>query len=263
MEDFIRHRISDLAQQADRTGSFTFSPFLNEAELADYYALAPSLPNCGVTVWGGVADASRVMLRFGDPERLGYEVPFPIVCLKISPLQEKYADDLTHRDFLGAVMHLGLERDVIGDILVTAKTAFLFCQETVADYLCGELSRVRHTAVKCEPVSDAPEHLRPKYEEQTHQTASLRIDGVIAKVCRLSRSDCLTLFRAKKVFLNGRCTENSSTLLKEGDGVSVRGYGKFRFAGTAGTTRKGNLIIRTAHCTGYETDAGENGANAL
>lgn len=253
MEDFIRHRLSDLAAQADRTGSFTFSPFLNEAELADYYAMADTLPHCGVTVWGGIDDAVRVMLRFGDPEQLGYEVPFPIVCLKISPLQEKFADNLTHRDFLGAVMHLGLERDVIGDILVTEKTAYLFCTESVADYLCRELSRVRHTAVRCEPVTAAPDHLRAVYTEQTVQVASLRIDGVIAKVCKLSRSDCLTLFRAGKVFLNGRCTESSSTQLRDGDSISVRGYGKFRFCGTDGTTRKGNLIIRTAHCTGYET----------
>ncbi|MCR5306013.1 MAG: hypothetical protein K6E36_05900 [Oscillospiraceae bacterium] len=256
MEDFIRHRLGDLAAQSERTGSFTFSPFLNEAELADFYAMAASLPRCGVTVWGGIPDAGRVMLRFGDAEQLGYEVPFPIVCLRISPLQEKFADSLTHRDVLGAVMHLGIERDVIGDILVTEKTAFLFCAESVSDYLCRELSRVRHTTVRCEPVTAAPEHLRAVYTEQTLQVASLRIDGIIAKVCKLSRSDCLTLFRAKKVFLNGRCTENSSVQLKENDSVSVRGYGKFRFCGTDGTTRKGNLIIRTAHCTGYEEQTG-------
>lgn len=74
--------------------------------------------------------------------------------------------------------------------------------------------------------------------------ASERVDGVIAKIYRISRSDCLQLFRADKIFVNGRCIENSGLHLKEGDKVSVRGYGKFRFLGIAGLTRKGNYIVK-------------------
>ena len=184
------------------------------------------------------------MLRFGDPEQLGYEEPFPISCLLIAPLQEKFGEALTHRDYLGSLMHLGIERGELGDILVQGKHAYLFCRTSMAEYLCRELTRIRHTTVSC-TVSELPEaEFAAKTEEGTVQVASPRIDGVIAKVCRLSRSVCAELFIAGKVFLNGACTGNHSALLKEGDKVSVRGFGRFRYLGISGSTRKGNLIVR-------------------
>ena len=77
----------------------------------------------------------------------------------------------------------------------------------------------------------------------TVQAASSRIDGLIAKLYHMSRGECLALFRAGKIALGGAVTENSSAQLKPGDVVSVRGCGKFRYAGVTGTTRKGNQLI--------------------
>ena len=250
MEDFIRRRLLDLAAQADRTGSYTFSPFLNEAELSDFYTLIPQLPPCGYTVFGGHEDAERAMVRFGSSEQLGYEEPFPIVCIEIAPLQQKFAEALTHRDLLGAVMHLGIERTETGDILIRDSTGYLFCTPKIGEYICRELSRVRHTSVRCTEVTEIPSGITGKTEAVQLQVSSLRIDGIIAKLWRISRSDCLTLFRSDRVFLNGRCTEHSSVLLREGDRVSVRGYGKFRFAGVEGQTRKGNLIVTAERFAG-------------
>lgn len=243
MDDFFIRRLADLAEQADRTGRFTFTGFLTEAEYAQFCAVRGSLPHCGNSVFGGYENAERVMLRFGDTALLGYDEPFPIVCIHIAPAQEKFADNLTHRDFLGAVMHLGIERSEIGDILVHEKHAFLFCRETMADYICRNIDRIKHTTVRCEMTNSLPAEIAPKTEHLTVQAASLRLDGVIAKLCRISRGDCNALFRAGKVFVNGALTEQNSGVLKEGDKVSVRGYGKFRFLGVEGTTRKGNLVL--------------------
>ena len=243
MEDAIRRRLLDLAEQAERTASYTFSPFLNEAEMAVFYAIQRELPNCGCTVWGGRENADRAMIRFGSAEQLGWEEPFPIVCVEIAPVQKKFADALSHRDFLGALVHLGIQRTELGDILTGDKTAYLFCTENMADYICRELMTVRHTTVTCKRTESLPEGLGVQTEPEQIQAASLRADGVISKLYRISRSECLTLFRSGKVFINGAAAENSSYLLKEGDKVSVRGSGKFRFAGVTGTTRKGNLIL--------------------
>ena len=109
-DEFFRKRVLDLANQADRQSRFTFTDFLTEAEYAEYLAVRGELPHCGVTAWGGHENADRAMLRFGDAAQLGYEEPFPITVLCVEPVQEKFADDLTHRDFLGALMHLGIER---------------------------------------------------------------------------------------------------------------------------------------------------------
>ncbi|MBP0971969.1 MAG: hypothetical protein IKX57_01690 [Oscillospiraceae bacterium] len=242
-DDFFRRRIIDLAEQADRTGRFTFTDFLTEAEYGEYLAVREQLPRCGCTVWGGHENADRVMLRFGSAEQLGYEEPFPIVCVAVQPVQEKFAEQLSHRDVLGAVMHLGIERGQTGDILTEGKAAYLFCTPAMGDYICREMTRVKHTTVCCTVTDTLPEAAETHYETVTVQAASSRIDGLIAKLYHMSRGECLALFRAGKVALGGAVTENSSAQLKPGDVVSVRGCGKFRYAGVTGTTRKGNQII--------------------
>ena len=73
------------------------------------------------------------------------------------------------------------------------------------------------------------------------QIASERIDGVIAKVYKLSRSDSAALFLQKRIFVNGRQCENNSHMLKDGDQISVRGYGRFIYAGGRGLSKKGKL----------------------
>lgn len=246
MEEQIKRRLLDLAAQSDRIGTFTFSPFLSEAEYADFCAVERQLPPCGFTVWGGYPDAERVMIRFGNPERLGYEEPFPIVCLEIAPAQEKFADALTHRDFLGALMHLGISRGELGDIPVSGKTGYLFCTEQMAEYIGNTLERVRHTTVRCSIVETLPETFNAQTVPETVQAASLRADLLIAKVFHMSRSACDSCFASEKVFVNGRAVSQPGMTLKEGDKVSVRGFGKFRFAGVSGQTRKGNLIVEIA-----------------
>ena len=75
------------------------------------------------------------MLRFGSEETLGYEEAFPISCVVIRPSAPKFAEELTHRDFLGALMNLGIERDVLGDIIVRGAVGYVFCEDAMADYL--------------------------------------------------------------------------------------------------------------------------------
>lgn len=244
MEDLFSRRLLDLAEQSDRTGRFTFTGFLTEAEFSDFCKIRSQMPPCGISVSGGYENAERVMIRFGDAEQLGYEEAFPIVCICIAPLQMKFADALTHRDFLGALMHLGIERAEIGDILVQEKSAYVFCREPMADYICRNIDRIRHTSVKCSLTDALPEGTGTKTEAISVQAASERIDGVIAKVYHISRGDCNVLFRSGKVFLDGAMLENNSHILREGEKISVRGCGKFRYAGISGKTKKGNLILK-------------------
>lgn len=243
MEDFFRRRLLDLAGQSERTCRFTFTDFLTEAEFAVFCSMRSQLPHCGIMASGGYENAERVMIRFGDPEQLGYEELFPIVCVCIAPVQLKFADSLTHRDFLGALMNLGIERGELGDILVREKSAYVFCRETMADYICRNIDRIRHTSVKCTMTDTLPDGVGTQTEQLHVQAASERIDGVIAKVYHISRGDCNVLFRNGKVFLDGAPLENNSHMLKEGEKISVRGCGKFRYAGIHGKTKKGNLIL--------------------
>lgn len=243
-DEVLRKRLSELAEKSYQSSIYTFTNFLSEAEMDTALQMERELSYAGMKLWGGMEGTQRRMIRFGDPEQLGYEEEFPIVCLVMEPLIRKFADDLTHRDFLGALMNLGIERELLGDIVVKDRTGYLFCLERIAPYIIQELDQVRHTHIRVYEAEKLPDEIKPVEEEQTIIVNVERLDAVIAKVYHLSRSQSIDLFREKKVFVCGRQCENNSYVCKEQDTISVRGYGKFVFAKVQGTTGKGRLSIR-------------------
>ena len=171
------------------------------------------------------------------------QVGIPIRILLIEPKQAKYAETLTHRDFLGAILNLGIERDMVGDILVQNNSAYCFVLEKVADVFCSDLDRVKHTAVSCKTVEEIPDNYLPKLKEENITVTSPRLDAILAKVYHLSRTDAKALFDMEKVTLNGQICHNPETILKENSKVSVRGYGKLEYHGEERTTKKGKTGI--------------------
>lgn len=242
-EMLFRKRLGELADKAYNNSQYLFTGFLSASELGTYYSMERELSFVPAAVFGGTADCERVMLRFGSRELCGYEEDFPIQCIEISPLSEKFGEELGHRDYLGALMNLGIERSTLGDIIIIGKHAFLFCTEKMAPYIIENLDQVRHTAVSCRIAGSIPESTVTRLERRTVQVSAARADSIIAKVYHLSRSESLDLFRAKKVFVNGRLSENNSGQLKPGDKVTVRGFGRFGFVAAAGETRKGKWNV--------------------
>lgn len=239
----LKNRFRDLADKSFQQNMFTFTGFLGLSEQDVFWQVERELSFAGYALSGGCEGADRVMVRFGNVGELGYEVRFPIVCIHICPLVAKFADKLSHRDFLGALMNLGIDRSTIGDIKVGDKEAYLFCQDTIAEYICDNLRQVRHTHVKCEITENFTESMQEEPEIKTIQVSSARADAVIARVYNKSRSDCLELFRTGRVYINGRLCENNSRLLKQGETINARGYGKFVFSGEPRETRKGKLAV--------------------
>ena len=242
-EEFLQKRFVDLANQSYRNNIYTFTGFLSASEQDLFFRTLPQIGQISYTLFGGVEGCERQMLRFGSEDQLGYEEEFPICCVEIRPTAPKFADKLSHRDFLGALMNLGIERSTLGDIFIVDKTGYVFCHEKVADYMLASVDRIKHTSVKCKLLQGAPEAVKPTLKEEHLIVSSERLDAVVAKLFHLSRSQSLLLFREKKIFVNGRCMENNSGVCKAGDVVSVRGYGKFIYGGCIHETKKGNLNI--------------------
>lgn len=242
-ETLFKKRLTELANKAYTNSQYLFTGFLSMSELDIYYQIEREISYVPVTMFGGTKDCERVMLRFGSEELCGYEEPFPITCIEIAPMLEKFGELLSHRDYLGALMNLGIERSTLGDIIIVEKTAYLFCTEKMAPYILDNLVQVRHTHVRCKIAEHVPDSTITKIERKSCLVSSERADSVIAKLYNMSRSQGVELFRAKKVFINGRLNENNSGILKLGDRVSVRGYGKFIYQGTAYETKKGKLSV--------------------
>lgn len=242
----LKNRFRDLADRAYAQNVYTFTGFLGLGEQDVFRQNEGLFRHVGYRLYGGYEGADRVMLRFGDEEQLGYEMPFPIVCVHIEPLQKKFAEELSHRDFLGALMNLGIERSTIGDIKVGEKEAFLFCQDTIKQFICENLQQIRHTHVRCS-VTDAYSQIPEEEPEHiTVQVQSPRIDGILAKVYHLSREKSLELFRTGRVYVNGRLCENNSRTVKDGEVINARGFGKCKILGEPGQTRKGKLALEIA-----------------
>ncbi|MGN0154846.1 MAG: RNA-binding protein [Lachnospiraceae bacterium] len=242
-EQILKGRLMDLAKRAYQQNVYTYSNFLSPAELSLLEDIRVDISYIHCECFGGNELTERQIAGFGSEEEFGYPGHFPIAVVMVTPLVEKFSDTLTHRDFLGALMNLGIERDTLGDILVKEKTAYIFCLETIADYICKELTKVKHTNVKCEITSMDIPALSPTLVEEEFPVASLRLDGIIASLLKCSRSEALSFFEDKKVTLNGRITGRNSTLLKDGDIFSVRGHGKFIFDHAGGSTRKGKIYV--------------------
>lgn len=230
-------RLRELYSRSYNRGIFTYSDFLN---MYEQDLLFSSVQN-DFTLFGGYNGAERQIACFGNPDDLGYNPCPPVCCILVSPLMQKFADDLTHRDFLGSVLALGIKRETIGDIIIKNNTGFIFCLDTVSDYIVENLKKVRHTSVKCEIVTDVPDEVNPESTEKIIVIASVRLDVIIAEIYNLSRSESNNLFAAKKVFVNGKLTENNSQKIKPDDVVSVRGFGRFIFSGILQETRKGKF----------------------
>ena len=239
----LKNRFHDLAERSYNQSIFTFTGFLGLSEQDAFCCEEPKLRHAGYTVFGGMEGTDRVMIRFGKEEVLGYEVPFPIVCIHIKPLLHKFADDLSHRDFLGALMNLGIERSTLGDIKVSEKEAYLFCQDSMAEFICKNLTRIKHTNVSCSITEEDFRVPEETPEMVKVQVQSLRVDAVLAKVYNISREKSLDLFRAGKVFVDGKLCENNSRVIKPGETVNARGMGKFTLCGEIKETRKGKLAV--------------------
>lgn len=243
-DEFLIKRLNELSDKAWKNSQYLFTDFLNESQLAIYHSIEKKLSPAGSTVYGGYEGAERCMVRFGSMEAFGYEEGFPIKCVYVQPLIAKFVDELNHRDFLGALMNIGIERDVVGDLLTDGTSCYILCEDKIADFITENLDQVKHTHMKCSLTETIPDQIRPGTVMEETQTASERIDAVVSKICNLSRSESVEMFRTQKVSVNGRVCENNTYMLKTGDVMAIRGYGKFRFAGISGTTRKGKLNIK-------------------
>ena len=233
-EQQLEKRLADLANTAYQRGIVTYSDFLNLNEQHIFHSIRPKLSFVKTESFGGYEAAERQMAAF-VPDAPMFCPKYPIACIKIEPLQKKFAEKLAHRDYLGALLNLGIERSKTGDILVEEERAFLFCQEN--------LTRIRHTMVTAQGVEKEDFSYEPKLREITGTMASVRLDSLLSLAFGASRSSLTGQIEGGKVFVNGRLVTSNGCQPKEGDLISVRGMGRFRLEAIGGQSKKGRSYV--------------------
>ncbi len=240
---FIKKRLLELARKSFSAGIYTFTDFLGLEEQSAFAEIKHDLKGIKYVYFGGAYGTSRVMIRFGDEEALCYAQDFPIKILKAVPKAQKWADKLTHRDILGAIMNLGIERALIGDIVIRENEAFIFVHERIAEFIKSELLRAKHTDLTVSEAESLPEGPLFKTEGHAVQCNTPRADAVLAKLFSLSREESVGYFKRGLIFIDGKLCTSPSRELKDGEIVSVRTKGRFIYKGVTGLSKKGKMNI--------------------
>lgn len=235
----LKKRFAELAERAERSFIYQETRFLDQAEQSVLLSMRLPIP---ITLYGGFDNAERRIACFGSEEIMGYAYEPPIVCVNIQPKGARFAEELTHRDFLGSLMGLGFTRDVLGDIVVHNGEGWLFCLGTAAPVIIEELVKVRHTCVICSE-GVMPQDAVSLGETRSFTVPSERLDALISAVYKLSRDESKKLCEKGLVYVNSRLCLKAGSTPEAGDMVSVRGHGRFRFLRIENETRKGRLRV--------------------
>lgn len=241
-ELLLQKRLVELSRIAYTREIVTFSEFLNLNELNILHTTPKNMLLSQYKTYGGYGLSERQMAAF-LPDALYYDYQYPVQIIEISPVNRKFAEELSHRDYLGAVMNLGIERCKLGDILIEDGKAILFAKEELAGYIMEHLTRIRHTTVKTSILPAFEDSYEPRYEELKGTVASVRLDTVLSLAFPLSRSKVTGLIEGARVFVNGKLVTSNGYRLKEGDILSVRKMGRIGYNGILSETKKGRYMV--------------------
>jgi len=234
-------RMDDIAKKAASAGSAA-SRFLTPAEAQAVSDRFRRNTRTGLEFDGGFDGAERTRAVFTNPE-WGQCNRTELFCVLNVTWRRAYK--LTHRDLLGALMALGIERDTLGDIVCEDGRATLICLPELGDYIASGFTQAGRVGLEVEPAE--LDQLPPKTESLTGRTAtvaSLRLDAVLCAAFNLSRSKAVELVAAGRVSLNYKQCLQPAKELGEGAMLSVRGLGRVKLTEVGGTSRKGRIFLR-------------------
>ncbi len=238
--DLLIPRIKDAIRLCDSSSMPKFVGFLSSEQAATALKTAERTP-CRFELFGGYDSAERVV--FGAfPEWCEDTASFmPIVAITFSFRKQ---DKLTHRDFLGALMSLGITRDTVGDILIEEGRAVAFLLREIVPTVLNGISKIANVGVTlCEGFTE-PLPGAGKMLDITDTVASLRLDCVVSALLNCSRNEAATLITEKAVSVNSICVEKTVKTVTAGDKITVRRRGKFLILSVSDRTRKDRIVLK-------------------
>lgn len=239
------HRVQELCALAQQRGIPRNTGFLSDREQALATA-ALHRENCTFgRFWGGWDQAERKVLCLEPPDTWPVE---PVAALRLTALNAQPPRIPGHREYLGAILGLGLDRACLGDILPDPQDPcimYAFVLEDKLAFLAEELHQAGSWSVRAEPCETVPPRVLEEPERELHDTtvASLRADAVLASMMHTSRTLAAQAISAGKVEINHLPLRSAAEPVYAGDLFTVRGAGRWRVQEVGGTSRKGRLFI--------------------
>ena len=247
-ERLLISKVLDKIELADRNMHIQSSDFLNLNEQALISKILNQIQREAI-LYGGYENAERKML-FVIPDKLNksidkinYNEFFGVIRIKLSSkIKEKY----THRNYLGALIKLGLKREKIGDILVDNDGADIIASKEIIKFLyinLPMLKRFEYCNIQ-EIGIESLKKVKLNLQYRSIQVSSMRLDNIISELMNTSRSKASQIILEQRVFLNYVCETKVTKLVKENDIITIRGKGRFKIDEIIGNTRKGKINIK-------------------
>lgn len=244
-DHLLYSRVDDTIAKCDKHCAPCYLGFLDPREQAyiQQYLSRGTEPNC--TFIGGYAEAERQLLcvypDFYDFEDI--QPPLTAVAFRY-----RSGVSLSHRDFLGTLLSLGIRRDTIGDILCGNGLTVAFLRDEVAPFVCEQIDRVGGEGVTPILNYDGDLPLRKEYKEIQDTVASARLDAIVKALARLSREKAADMIRLGDVSVNHLPVCSVSAVITAPCTISARGIGRFYVDTIGPPTKKGRLILTARKC---------------
>ncbi|MCT4543911.1 MAG: YlmH/Sll1252 family protein [Vallitalea sp.] len=242
--NIIINKIIDKGKITSLKQICSFTDFLNLYEQNLFMNNIDRLSNVNYNFYGGYGYSERKLIAFYPDYITKENIQYPVNIIKIYPRNNKFSKNLTHRDFLGAILNLGITRAKIGDILVKDNYAVCFVSMSITNYIMTNLQMVKQTSVDLEILDTLPEEIsNPRFIEIRGTVSSIRLDSIISLAFPLSRGKANSLIKSKNVYINSKLNLSPASKIKEGDIISVRGLGKFLFDRIGNKTKKDRIYV--------------------
>lgn len=231
----------DMVSQVLSGRPYRVSHFVSPVCLSIAEAIRAHYPQIVIQVSGGYDRAERVQIAFVDAHYEG-NVDFDLSAVSVT--WDPRFRLLTHRDVLGSLMGLGIEREMIGDILMVSGGAQIITTKSMASFLEQEFVKIAMVKVSTAPL--ALSEIQPKEErikEIKTTVASLRLDAVASSGFSMSRTKLVEAVQAGLLQVNWKSAKGPAQEVKEGDVISMRGRGRMVVEEVVGTSRKGRTIV--------------------
>jgi RNA-binding protein YlmH len=242
-EAILKSRIYDYIDRAKRANIPVYTNFLNPNQQSLAIDILNATKGIEYQAFGGADGCERRVFAITS---VFCDIPpnFDCICvLKITfdKFNEKWN---VHRSVLGAILGLGHDRRVVGDVLTEGLFAYVFVLDTAASYIKNELVSVGRASVSLDIIDACDADIKIKAGEMKKKTvSSLRLDAVLCAAMNLSRGKAMELIKSEVVFVNFRLTKKAEVGLSEGDIVSVRKKGRFILNSIGNKSAKGRVWI--------------------
>ena len=233
-------RARDLAERCERSGTVCVSGFLSPAEQYELQTRLGYIP-CGLVFHGGGDNCERAAAFF-LPDYMTEDMLDLSEYLCAMKLKA-YFGQPGHRDYMGALLGMGIGREWLGDIQVEGDTAYVFCMKSVLRHLLSIEKAGRYTVKASQVALEEVPARKVETESLSFSVMSPRLDAVAAGLFHLSRTEAAKQIAAGNVSLNYAQCLKADCAVKEGDILSLKGKGKGSISGMGGTSRKGRLFV--------------------